>query len=171
MSPATPLAGDVPPQHLMCHVHSADRRRPDHPAGGIPVHSAGRQCARAAAYAMLIITRTLPRKQRRISIPYTLWTLWRSENFWATLALATSILFPPFCPWAHMSGLSTLVRAPFGYKRGGTQRNTLKLTRAHLDSRKFIQGQYITQWSRVLRSNGPNHSKPLCVLVFFPVSN
>jgi hypothetical protein len=30
------------------------------------------------------------------------------------------------------------------------------------------QAQYITQWSRVLRSGGPNHSKPLCVLVFFP---
>jgi hypothetical protein len=28
------------------------------------------------------------------------------------------------------------------------------------------QAQYITQWSRVLRSGGPNHSKPLCVLVF-----
>ena len=24
-------------------------------------------------------------------------------------------------------------------------------------------------WSRVLRSGGPNHSKPLCVLVFFPI--
>jgi hypothetical protein len=28
------------------------------------------------------------------------------------------------------------------------------------------QAQYITQWSRVLRSGGPNHSRPLCVLVF-----
>jgi hypothetical protein len=29
------------------------------------------------------------------------------------------------------------------------------------------QAQYITQWSRVLHSGGPNHSKSLCVLVFF----
>jgi hypothetical protein len=29
--------------------------------------------------------------------------------------------------------------------------------------------EYITQWSRVLRSGGPNHSKSLCVLVFFPL--
>jgi hypothetical protein len=38
-------------------------------------------------------------------------------------------------------------------------------------SHKFIQAlkQYITQWSRVLRSGGPNHSKSLCVLVFFPL--
>jgi hypothetical protein len=128
MSPATPLAGDVPPQHLICPVHSADGRRLGHPAGGVPVHSIGRQCARAAAYAILIITRTLPRKQRRISIPYALWTLWRSEILWATQALDTSILFPPFCPWAHVSGLSTLVRAPFSYKRGGTQRKRVKHT-------------------------------------------
>jgi hypothetical protein len=25
--------------------------------------------------------------------------------------------------------------------------------------------QYITQWSRVLRPGGPNHSKPLCALM------
>jgi hypothetical protein len=31
------LTGDVPPQHLMCPVHSAGRRRPGHPAGGVPV--------------------------------------------------------------------------------------------------------------------------------------
>jgi hypothetical protein len=27
--------------------------------------------------------------------------------------------------------------------------------------------KYISQWSRVLRSGGPNHSKSLCVLEFF----
>jgi hypothetical protein len=46
-----------------------------------------------------------------------------------------------------------------------------KLTQAHLDAHKFIQAQYITQWSRVLRSGGPNHSKSLCVLVFSSFSN
>jgi hypothetical protein len=49
MSPATSLAGDVPPQHLMRPVHSADGWRPGHSAGGVPVHSVDRQCARAAA--------------------------------------------------------------------------------------------------------------------------
>jgi hypothetical protein len=50
-------------------------------------------------------------------------------------------------------------------------------TQTHLDSDTLrsssgsqvhtsSQAQYITQWSRVLRSGGPNHSKPLCVLVF-----
>jgi hypothetical protein len=46
----------------MSPVHSADGRRPGHPAGGVPVHSSGRQYARAAAYVVLIITRTLPGK-------------------------------------------------------------------------------------------------------------
>jgi hypothetical protein len=46
---STPLAGDVPPQHLMSLVHFTDGRRPGHPAGGVHVHSVGRQYARAAA--------------------------------------------------------------------------------------------------------------------------
>jgi hypothetical protein len=33
------LTGDVPLQHLMCTVNSAGRRRPGHPAGGVPVYS------------------------------------------------------------------------------------------------------------------------------------
>jgi hypothetical protein len=40
---------------------------------------------------------------------------------------------------------------------------------AHSDlaqAHKFKQAQYITQWSRVLRSGGPNHSKLLRVLEF-----
>jgi hypothetical protein len=84
--------------------------------------------------------------------------------------------FPPFCPWAHMSGLSILVRAPLSYKREGTRcykAETLTLTQTQLrlsDSQvnTSSQAQYSTQWSRVLRSGGPNHSKPLCVLVFIP---
>jgi hypothetical protein len=93
-------------------VHSADGRRPGHPVGGVPIHSGGRQYARATAYAMLIITRALPRKQHRISIQYALRTLWRSEIFWATLALDTSICISSVLPLAHMSGLSILVRVP-----------------------------------------------------------
>jgi hypothetical protein len=44
----------------------------------------------------------------------------------------------------------------------------LRPQEAHLDAHKLIQAQYITQWSRVLRSGGLNHSKPLCILVFSP---
>jgi hypothetical protein len=59
---STPLTSDVPLQHLMRPVHSVDGWRPSHPAGGMPVHSGGRRYARAAAYTVLIITRTLPGK-------------------------------------------------------------------------------------------------------------
>jgi hypothetical protein len=80
----------------------------------------------------------------------------------------------PLYSWAHMSGLSTLVRPPLSYKRGGMQRykgtdGRIDSYQAHLDlaqAHKFKQAQYITQWSRVLRSGGPNHSKLLCVLEF-----
>jgi hypothetical protein len=68
-----PLAGGVLPLHLLRHVHSAGRWRPVHPpgrwrhvhsAGGVPVHSTGRQYTHTAACTTLIITRTLPRKQQ-----------------------------------------------------------------------------------------------------------
>jgi hypothetical protein len=59
---STLLTGDVPPQHLMCPVHSAGRRRQGHPADGAPVQSIVKQCARAARRTVLIIpyTRSFP---------------------------------------------------------------------------------------------------------------
>jgi hypothetical protein len=54
---STPLTSDVPPQHLICPVHSADGQQTSHLAGGVPVRAGGRQYARAATYTMLIITR------------------------------------------------------------------------------------------------------------------
>jgi hypothetical protein len=59
---STLLTGDVPPQHLMCHVHSAGRRRQGHPADGALVQSIVKQCARAARHTVSIIpyTRSFP---------------------------------------------------------------------------------------------------------------
>jgi hypothetical protein len=57
-----PLTGDVPPRHLMCPVHSAGRRRPGHPAGGVPIQSIVKQYARAARCTVSIITYTVPGK-------------------------------------------------------------------------------------------------------------
>jgi hypothetical protein len=56
------LTDDVPPQHLMCPVHTAGRRRPGHPAGGVPVQSIVKQYARAARCTVFIITYALPGK-------------------------------------------------------------------------------------------------------------
>jgi hypothetical protein len=69
--------------------------------------------------------------------------------------LQSQVLYS-LCPWAHMSGLSAFVHSPFSYKRGCMRRYK---TDPGSDS------QYITQWSRVLRPGGPNHSKPSCALV------
>jgi hypothetical protein len=60
-----PLTGDVPPRHLICPVHSAGRRRPDHPAGGVPVQSIVKQYTRAARCTVSIITYMLPGKLPR----------------------------------------------------------------------------------------------------------
>jgi hypothetical protein len=79
----------------------------------------------------------------------------------------------PLCSWAHVSGLSTLVHAPLSYKRGGMQcYKASSIFRLRPKSSKTTQAlkQYNTQWSRVLRSGGPNHSKLLRVLVFIPSS-
>jgi hypothetical protein len=56
------LTGDVPPRHLMSPVHSASRRRPGHPTGGVPVQSDSGQYAHTTARAMVIMTCTLPGK-------------------------------------------------------------------------------------------------------------
>jgi hypothetical protein len=58
------------------------------------------------------------------------------------------------------------------YKREGTLRykaDSDTLTHSHTLKLSSSQIQYNTQWSRVLRPGGLNHSKPLCVLVFFSI--
>jgi hypothetical protein len=163
MSPATPLAGDVPPQHLMCLVHSTDGWRPGHSAGGVPVHSVGRQYARAATYTMFIITRRYQYHMRcgHYGARRT------SGQHWHWILLYCSLRF---APGPACRGSAPLYMPPSAIK--GEARKVTRQT--HLDpaqADKFIQAQYITQWSRVLRSGGPNHSKSLCVLVFSTFSN
>jgi hypothetical protein len=52
---STLLTDDVPPQHLMCPVHSAGRRRQGHPADGAHVQSIVKQYACAVWCTVLII--------------------------------------------------------------------------------------------------------------------
>jgi hypothetical protein len=61
-----------------------------------------------------------------------------------------------YVPGPKCRGSVPLCMPPFSYKRGGMRRYK---TDPSSDS------QYITQWSRVLRPGGPNHSKPSCALV------
>jgi hypothetical protein len=148
----------------MSPVHSADGRRPGHLAGGVPVHSVGRQYAHAAACAALIMTHAYRGSSGDISILCAVRTLGRSEIARTLQALVTSF---HFAPGPTCRGSASLYVPPFSYKREGTRRYK-KSSLRHSDSQVHTssQAQYSTQWSRVLRSGGLNHSKPLCVLVF-----
>jgi hypothetical protein len=61
-----------------------------------------------------------------------------SERHWHWILL---YVFPLFCSWTHMSGLSILVRAPLSYKREGTRCYKAASLRSNLDTQthKFIQ--------------------------------
>jgi hypothetical protein len=78
-----------------------------------------------------------------------------------------------YVPGPTCRGSVLLYMSPFSYKRGGMRRyNTSSIFRLRPKSYKTTQAlkQYNTQWSRVLRSGGQNHSKLLRVLVFIPSS-
>jgi hypothetical protein len=74
-------------------------------------------------------------------------------------ALVTSFYF---APRPTCRGSVSLYVPPLGYKREGTLRykaGSLRRSHTHLDSDSHTIHR---QWSRVLRSGGLNHSKPLC---------
>jgi hypothetical protein len=90
------------------------------------------------------------------------------------IALATRIscskYYIRYVPGPACRGSVSLYVPHLRYKREDTRRykadsDTLRLSNSQVHTSS--QDQYITQWSRVLRSGGPNHSKSLCVLVFF----
>jgi hypothetical protein len=151
----------------MSPVHSADGRRPGHLAGGVPIHSVGRQYAHATACAALIMTHTLPRKRRRHINTICTTDI---KALGDRPGITGISYFLPFVPGPTCRGSVSLYVPPLSYKREGTRRYKTSSLR-HPDSQVHTssQAQYNTQWSRVLRSGGPNHSKPLCVLVFIPI--
>jgi hypothetical protein len=117
---STPLTSGVPPQHLMCPVHSTDGWRPGHPAGGVPVRSDGRQCACAVESTVLIITRTLTGK-----LPLHANTTQAKVSGRKEMALATSIscykYYICYVPGPACQGSAPLYVPPLSYKRRGTQ--------------------------------------------------
>jgi hypothetical protein len=82
------LTGDVPLQHLMCPVHSAGRRRPDHPVGGVPIHSIAKQYARAAKSTVPIHHHTYVAREASPARQYYADRRYQSTR---KIALATSI--------------------------------------------------------------------------------
>jgi hypothetical protein len=73
--------------------------------------------------------------------------------------ISSSKYYSRYVPGPTCRGSVPLYMPPFSYKRGGMQRyNTSSIFRLRLSILKLPQ-QSNTQWSRVLRSGGPNHSK------------
>jgi hypothetical protein len=125
-----PLAGGVPPRHLLSPVHSTGRRCAASAFNETcPFHwqAVTSPFRRQRAYpfrwqavrpycvcATLVITRTSPRKQT----PGYQYCVDCGHHGARRLLRRTRIsyfynVFPPFCSWAHMSRLSILIRAPF----------------------------------------------------------
>jgi hypothetical protein len=138
-------------------VQSAGRRRQGYPADGTPVQSVGKQCARAERRTMLIIPSTR-------SFPCT-------PKIRRSRASGHERRHILYVPGPTCRDPIPLCMPPFSYKRGGMRRYKIDPI---LGSLRYSQAheQYITQWSRVLRSSGPNHSKSLCscVLPVFPTN-
>jgi hypothetical protein len=131
----------------------------------MPAGSAGEQYGRAKQHTVLNISPTrsfLCTPRIRISRASGTRRLSRQQALVAPSAIFLMFLGP------HVGAQSLCAYPPSAIKGEAcdvTHTHNLRLT-------KLIQAlkQYNSQWSRVLRSGGPNHSKPLCVLEFFPLT-
>jgi hypothetical protein len=80
------------------------------------------------------------------------------------MASNSSIL--PFVPGPTCRGSEPLYMPPLNYKRGGMRREHTNKKVIQAYTQHKLPQQSNPQWSRVLRSGGPNHSKSLRVHVF-----
>jgi hypothetical protein len=87
------------------------------------------------------------------------------------LALVTPIIYSfRYVPRPTCRGSGSLYVSPLSYKREGTHRykaGSLRPSDRLSHKLSSSQTQYNRQWSRVLRSSSPNHSKLSCPRVFF----
>jgi hypothetical protein len=107
------------------------------------------------------------------SLPYTP-KIHRSRTTGDKRIASVANIYSPKCyilyvPGPTCRGSVPLCMSPFSYKRGGMRRYE---TQTQSQTRWLIQAykQYISQWSRVLRSGGPNHSKPSRALMCWSTS-
>jgi hypothetical protein len=151
--------------------YSSSRRRLGYPAGGVPVQS--EHYAHAVGYTDMLCPRALVHCQGSFPSTPRLHELRVSER--GKIAPADNYCCPKsyihHAPGPTCRGSALLYMPPLSYKRGSMQRYNGDSDASHpgLHSTQALK-QYNAQWSRVLRSGGPNHSKPLRVLVFIPTS-
>jgi hypothetical protein len=149
-------------------VQSAGRRRQGHPADDAPDQSIGEQCVRAERRTVLIIPSTrsfpcTPRIRRSRASGH--------KKIAPTTNICGSKRYILYVPGPTCRGSVPLCMPPSAIKEEACDvTHRLNLLDPILVSQVRTSSQeYITQWSRVLRSGDPNHSKSLCVLVFFPL--
>jgi hypothetical protein len=145
----------------MCPIPSAGRRRQGHPAGGAPAGYAGKQCARAERHAILIFSSTR-------SFPSTPRTRRSPASGHGKIAPAANIRsFKYILSLGPHVGTQSLCACPpsaiKGEARDATRGRSLRPNFRQTLTSSYKQ--YIPQWSRVLCSGGPNHSKPSRALV------
>jgi hypothetical protein len=154
---STLLTGDVPPQHFVsCPLRW--QAVLGHPADGAPVQSIVKQCARVAWRTVLIIpyTRSFPctpilRRSRMSGRKKIV----RAANI-SSSKYYIRYVFGPTC-----RGSAPLYMPPLTIK-GEACNVTKEALRPKLRQRLStlkLPRQSNTQWSRVLRSGSPNHSK------------
>jgi hypothetical protein len=154
---STLLTGDVPPRHLLCPVHSAGRRCQGHPADSAPVQSVAetvRPCC--AVHCTHPLCEKLPPARRDYA---DLGCQGARRLLQHKILVATSAMFLGPHVWAQYS----CTCPPLAIK--GEACNVTTQTQLRLSILKLPQ-QSNTQWSRVLRSSGLNHSKLSRVHVF-----
>jgi hypothetical protein len=106
----------------MCLVHSAGRRRPGHPAGGVPVHSIRRQYACVVVYTVLIMTRALPRKQPRDINTICTTDIMALGDLLGDTGIGYFYMYSLcFAPGPTCRGSASLYVPPLSYKREGTR--------------------------------------------------
>jgi hypothetical protein len=150
----------------MCPVHSAGRQHLGHPACGVPVHFIAKQYARAAKCTMPIHHHSYVAKE---ASPARQYYVDRGYQGARKIALATSIsrskYYICYVPGPTCRGSASLYVPPLYYKREGMLCYKRRISQTHTHTRSLkLTKQYNTQWNRVLRSGGPNHSKLLRVL-------
>jgi hypothetical protein len=137
----------------MCLVHSAGRRRPGHPAGGVPVHSIRRQYARVVVYTVLIMTHALPRKKPRDINTICTTDIMALGDLLGDTGIGYFYMYSLcFAPGPTCRGSASLYVPPLSYKREGTRRYKAASLRSNLDTQthKFIQALKLnTAHSRV----------------------
>jgi hypothetical protein len=105
----------------MCLVPSAGRRRQGHPAGGVPVGSAGKQCARARRHPILDFSSAgsfpcTPRIHRPRATGH--------KKIVSATDIRGSKHYILYVPGPACRGPVPLCMPPFGYKRGGMRHYT-----------------------------------------------